>query len=118
MLIEELTNKKHLLGVFPSRDISSFQKKVIQILQSKKYEVQVKKGRLHVKKNSSIRFPDSISAPAVDLYFKQKGNKIEVYWTKSITTQAMIMSLIRPVLPESSSDFAKKEILPILQQHL
>ena len=117
MLAEDFADKKHLLSVFPNQNVDSFQKKVIQILQDKGYEIQVKKGQLHVEKGSSVKFPDSITAPAVNLHFKQKGNKVEVYWAKSITAKTMIFFFIRPVIPESSSDFAKKEILPILQQH-
>jgi len=117
MVLKDLTDKKHLLSVFPNQNVDSFRKRIIQILKDKGYAIQIKKGQLHVKKGSSVKFPDSITAPAVNLYLKQEVNKVEVYWAESITTQTMIFFFIRPVITESSSDFAKKEILPILQQH-
>ena len=117
MVIGDFTrNKKHLLSVFPNKNVDSFRKKVIQILQDKRYRLKVKKDKLHVEKDSSVTLPDSITAPAVDLFFKQKGRHVEVYWAKSMAAKTKMACLIRPVIPESSSDFVKEEILPILQQ--
>jgi hypothetical protein len=109
--------KKYFLEVFPNEDVNSFRQKLTQLFLNKKWNVEEKKGRIHV---------ESGSFTAVDLHFKQNGQNVEIYYVSSATGFAWvliilgiflltILTIIVALVADSNSrSFAKNIIHPIL----
>ena len=109
--------KKYFLEVFPNQNIDSFKQRLIQLFYEKGWNVEVKKGRVHV---------ESGSFTAVDLHFKQNGPNVEIYYVSSATilTWALmiigifvltIMTIIVALVADSNSrNFANDIIRPLL----
>ena len=109
--------KKYILEIFPNENVNSFKQNLIQLLINIRWDVEVKKEHLHI---------EFSYFSAVNLYFIQNGQNVEVYYILSATLidwilmilgifTFSIMTIITALFSvNKSNSFTKNMVYPLL----